>query len=308
MLLYRKYSVFKFKHRVCFTLIQDYTLVKTFQAHQAAISALTLLENDNIASASEDKMLLKWNTNYVVQNQYKFTSVANSMLTFSNGREIACGMTDNSIIIFNTTSNQINKVLVGHQSKITSLALIGDVFLASGSQDLTLKVWNLTAGAVFYSFQVNQYNSESVNALAILKNGQLAAGTDFSYIYIYDLNGFVKQITLLSNIFALCELKSGYLASGLANGMIEIWDVMNSTQKATLSGHTNSVRSLAVLRNGYLASGSDDQTIRIWDTELNKHVMTLTGHSGNVVSLIVLSNGYLVSGSRDTTVKIWSFY
>lgn len=230
------------------------------------------------------------------------------MLTFSNGRDIACGMTDNSILIFNSTSNQINKVLAGHQSKVTSLALLGDVFLASGSQDLTLKIWNLTAAAEFYSFQVNQYNSESVNALAVLKTGQLAAGTDFSYIYIYDLNGLVKVMSLLSNIFSLCELESGYLASGLANGMIEIWDVMSSSLISRLGGHMNIVRSLVVLRNGYLASGSDDQTVRVWDTELNKHVMTLTGHSGNVVSLIVLSNGYLASGSRDTTVKIWSFF
>jgi len=229
------------------------------------------------------------------------------MLTFSNGYEIACGMSDNSIIIFDTTTNQIKNVLMGHTSKVTSLALLNNLFLASGAQDLTLKIWNLTAMSIKSWFKVNPYNPENVNALTSLNNGFIAAGTDFGYVYLYDLNGYVKEISRFSNINSLSVLKNGYLAIGLSSGVIEIWDVNSLNQTASLNGHTNSVNSLVVLKNGYLASGSDDKTIKIWDTDLFKEVITLYEHQGSVSSLIVLSNGFLVSGSRDNTIKIWSF-
>ena len=74
-----------------------------------------------------------------------------------------------------------------------------------------------------------------------------------------------------------------------------------------MSGHTDSVFSLAVLQNGDLASGSWDNTIKIWDTNTGSLKRTLVGHTGYVWSLAVLQNGDLASGSWDNTIKIWKF-
>jgi WD40 repeat protein len=65
----------------------------------------------------------------------------------------------------------------------------------------------------------------------------------------------------------------------------------------TLTGHTNSVLSLAVLPDGSLASGSGDKTIKIWDTIKGIEIKTLTGHTSEVLSLAVLPDGSLASGS-----------
>jgi WD40 repeat protein len=64
-----------------------------------------------------------------------------------------------------------------------------------------------------------------------------------------------------------------------------------------LSGHTNSVLSLAVLPDGSLASGSDDTKIKIWDTMKGIEIKTLNGHTSSVLSLAVLPDGSLASGS-----------
>jgi WD40 repeat protein len=75
--------------------------------------------------------------------------------------------------------------------------------------------------------------------------------------------------------------------------------------KATLTGHSNYVLSLAVLQIGDFASGSDDKTIKIWDSLTWSLKRTLTGHSNWVYSLAVLQKGDLASGSSDKTIKIW---
>jgi WD40 repeat protein len=54
------------------------------------------------------------------------------------------------------------------------------------------------------------------------------------------------------------------LASGSGDYTIKIWDSSTWELKKTLTGHSDSVYSLAVLQNGDLSSGSF-QEIKIWD-------------------------------------------
>ena len=56
--------------------------------------------------------------------------------------------------------------------------------------------------------------------------------------------------------------------------------------KATLEGHTRSVRSVAFAPDGEtLASGSDDHEIRLWDVETERLKATLEGHTQPVYSV-----------------------
>ncbi|MBD2184912.1 serine/threonine-protein kinase [Aerosakkonema funiforme] len=77
--------------------------------------------------------------------------------------------------------------------------------------------------------------------------------------------------------------------------------------KTTLTGHSNSVNSVAFSPDGQtLASGSFDDTIKIWDIRSGKLKTTLTGHSNWVRSVAFSPDGQtLASGSRDNTIKIW---
>jgi WD40 repeat protein len=77
----------------------------------------------------------------------------------------------------------------------------------------------------------------------------------------------------------------------------------------TLTGHTGSVRVIALSVDGkYLISGSDDTTLKVWDWQTGVEVRTLTGHTGSVRVIALSVDGkYLISGSDDTTLKVWDW-
>jgi serine/threonine protein kinase len=81
----------------------------------------------------------------------------------------------------------------------------------------------------------------------------------------------------------------------------------NPTLIATLTGHSNSVRSVAFSRDSRtLASGSWDNIIKLWDVQTQRQIATLTGHSSFVQSLAFSPDGRtLASGSCDKMIKLW---
>ena len=65
-----------------------------------------------------------------------------------------------------------------------------------------------------------------------------------------------------------------------------MWDARTGTEKRTLTGHTDNVRSVAFSPDGEtIASGSFDDTIKIWNARTGAEILTLTGHTGAVKSV-----------------------
>jgi serine/threonine protein kinase len=84
----------------------------------------------------------------------------------------------------------------------------------------------------------------------------------------------------------------------------------------TLSGHSNSVMSVAISQDGkMLASGSRDKTIKLWDLETGEEIRTLRGHNEGITQVVFSPlretspqglGKTLVSTSSDRTIKLWN--
>ena len=61
---------------------------------------------------------------------------------------------DKSIIIWNTINFQPIKYLFGHLGAVISLASIGNQYLASGSCDKKIRIWDLTNYKVKSDIQI----------------------------------------------------------------------------------------------------------------------------------------------------------
>ncbi len=80
------------------------------------------------------------------------------------------------------------------------------------------------------------------------------------------------------------------------------------TRKRDKNAHTGSVISVVYHPNRKeSATGSTDRQIKIWDIESGKCLRTLRGHTGEVTQLNFTADGkFLISGSRDGTAKVWN--
>ncbi|MFN9426150.1 MAG: DUF4062 domain-containing protein [Cyanobacteriota bacterium] len=147
-----------------------------------------------------------------------------------------------------------------------------------------------------------------VNALAVLPDGRLAAGSQDNTIRLWDpATGSCSAVFKghQRGVNALAVLPDGRLASGSQDNTIRLWDPATDSCYAVFEGHQDGVRALAVLPDGRLVSGSWDNTIRLWDPATGSCERVFEGHQRWVMALAVLHDGRIASGSWDNSIRIW---
>ncbi|WP_125731245.1 serine/threonine-protein kinase [Microcystis viridis] len=204
----------------------------------------------------------------------------------------------------------LDKTLTGHSDTVSSLVYSPDGrYLASGSNDKTIKIWEVATGK---ELRTLTGHSDSVESVVYSPDGRyLASGSNDKTIKIWEVATGKELRTLTGHsswVYSVVYSPDGrYLASGSGDGTITIWEVATGKGLRILTGHSDWVRSVVYSPDGrYLASGSGDGTITIWEVATGKGLRILTGHSDWVRSVVYSPDGrYLASGSWDKTIKIW---
>ncbi|QYT06072.1 hypothetical protein H0G86_012939 [Trichoderma simmonsii] len=200
------------------------------------------------------------------------------------------------------------QTLEGHSDSVNSVVFSPDgQRLASGSDDGTIKIWDVNSG----SCQTLECYNPVLSIVFSPDGQQLASGLSDGVIKVWDIkeSSFYLQTSksfdyqIYSVIFSMNGQR---LAFGLFGGIVKIWD-MKSTYLQTFHGHGGPVLSVVFSPNNQLlASGSSDETIKVWDINSSACLQTLEGHDNSINSVIFCSNGHrLISGSSDSTIRVW---
>ena len=105
----------------------------------------------------------------------------------------------------------------------------GKTFLATGSKDTSVKLWNVANNSC-----------------------------------VYTLLGHASPVTALE----LLSSQTMMLASGAADGKLKVWDLHTFQCLKTLRRHSAQVIALLLVDVDLVASASADQTIRVWNAKM----------------------------------------
>ena len=181
--------------------------------------------------------------------------------------------------------------------------------LASGSDDGTVKLWDVATGT---NIATLEGHTSSVYSVSFSPDGKtLASGSWDDTIKLWDVATH-ENIATLQRPLENWSLPMSFspdgttLASGTAGGTVKLWDVATHENIATLQGPLEDwfIPVSFSPDSTTLASGAGDGTVKLWDVATHENIATLERHRGEVYSVSFSPDGTtLASASGD--VKLW---
>jgi len=231
-----------------------------------------------------------------------------------DGSLLASGSSDNTIKIWDVSTEQTLRTLPSHTNWVRSVAFSPDgSLLASGSNDKTIRIWDVSTGQ---TLRILPDHVSAVWSVAFSPDGSLlASGSGDDTIKIWDVSTGKVLHTLFGHSDSVYSVafspNSSQLASSSNDHTVRIWDVSTGQQKTDKILGVNYAQSVTFSPEdkSLLAFGLNDGRIYIWDLSPDDAIHGLFGHGGQVHSVAFSPDGSLLaSGSNDDTIKIWDVF
>ena len=232
--------------------------------------------------------------------------------------------------MWDTASGQELFTLSGHESTVSTIALLPNGWLASGSYE-TIKLWDLEERK---EVRTLEGHTDKILSLQVLKNGNLVSCSRDDELIIWDPylhennhlltiegHGNTKNWTY-DAVFLFGVLSNDHLVAcsrGRDNkeeSVMTVWDPKEERLVKSLQTGLNEVLTLLVLSNDQVAIGTEGRNGTIKIIDLNDPSKTRTkeeAHDYEVFCLQQLSNHSLVSSGGDVgspsamrSIKVWS--
>ncbi|KAJ4931957.1 hypothetical protein JOQ06_010393 [Pogonophryne albipinna] len=260
---------------------------------------------------------------------YGHTDTVLSLDVFKKGSLFASCAKDRSVRVWkmDSDSGQVHCVAQGsnHANAVGSITCsrMKASFVVSGSQDCTVKVWDLpadlsTAGAEIQQLTpraTEKAHDKDVNSVAVSPNDKLlASGSQDRTAKLWSLawEGSVSLLGVFKGhrrgVWAVCfSPVDQVLASSSADGTTKLWSLQDFSCLKTFEGHDASVLKIIFVSRGtqLLTSGSDG-LVKLWTIKTNECVKTLDAHQDKVWGLHgSQKDNKIVTGSADSNITVW---
>jgi WD40 repeat protein len=198
-----------------------------------------------------------------------------------------------------------------HTNSVNGVAVSPDgKTLASGSQDKTIRFWDLASGKRIGIIR----HTAGVQAVAFAPDGKtLAAADREGHILFFDVESRKEIRTLEGDdakaVWLAYSPDGQTLASiGYHAEQAILWDVAKGVKRGALKHRNAYVFNVAFAPDGrHAATSSSDHIVHFWDLETFKEKAAGKGHDGDVLHVAFAPDGKTAAtaGSGDKTVKLW---
>jgi WD40 repeat protein len=213
-------------------------------------------------------------------------------------------------------------VQTGHSSNVSSIDFSPDgKYLASGSSDKNIKIWEVETGREIRTFVAN----DMVDSVTFSRDGRSLLSLESKGVAkLWDVKTG-KEIrtlrdggkSLVAGAVALSP-DGAFLAAACSEDShtIRLLDVKTGRRIKTFTGHTSGVNTIAFSPDGkYLASGSEttkldkaqkDNTVRLWNVKSGKEIHRFAGHTEGVSKVVFSPDGKSVASiGEDRNIFFW---
>jgi WD40 repeat protein len=209
-------------------------------------------------------------------------------------------------------------LLEGHAGRVTDLAFNeAGTLLASGSEDASLRVWNVESGAEIAAlFPHTTYVNGVSFAPSDAAEGDLLVSTSWDRT--------ASIITVEGETTETRETLEGYLgvietvafspdgsqfALGVGDGTVRVIDRDTLEEDRRYMVEAPRITALAYGENGLVAaaSGFPDEALYLWDAtgDGDEPLLTVATFDGAVTGLVFLAEGVLAAVDSAGTVQVW---
>lgn len=250
-----------------------------------------------LASSGFDRLILLWTVYGECENFATLKGHSGAVMELhynTDGSFLFSASTDKTACVWDSETGERVKRLKGHTSFVNSCfpARRGPQLVCTGSDDGTVKLWDIRKKASVHTFQ-NTYQVLSVTFNDT--SDQIISGGIDNDIKVWDL----RQNKLIYNMQGHGDSVTGlslssdgsYLLSNSMDNSVRVWDIRPFAPKERcvkiFQGNVHNFEK-NLLRCSWspdgskIAAGSADRFVYIWDTTSRRILYKLPGHAGSV--------------------------
>jgi WD40 repeat protein len=238
---------------------QTWTSIQRYTNHTSWVRSLDQIDNDTMVSGSKDKSIRIWKistgeTLIVINVNAEVFVVRVFSIEY---KQILCGTggTIDNLKIYNYDTGDLIQTLIGHSSSILSIEMLSEQFMASGSSDKKVIIWDLFSYSIKYT--LTGHTSE-VFCIKRLSSNLIASGDWSGKIIVWNWLTGERIFNLTGHTNAIYNSLDLYddqtLISGSSYGKtVKLWNITIGTLIRSININM-SISSLVMLKSSKLTT------------------------------------------------------
>lgn len=206
---------------------------------------------------------------------------------------------------------KLMRVIAGHNGWIRSIAVEPEnKWFATGSNDNTIKVWDLASGQLKLTLTGHVM---SVRGVAISeRHPYMFSCSDDKTVKCWDLekNKVIRDYYgHNSGVYTMdVHPTLDVLVTGSRDSTVRVWDMRTSQGIFVLSGHKQPITNVKCQgMDPQIVSTSQDKTVRLWDLCAGKTQTVLTHHKKSIRALTLHPEEWTFATGSPDEIKQWKF-